>query len=180
MDANKTLTDVSGALELSVAQLSAIEKGEKRPHEELVLLLASYFKLPKTQTQQLLYLAGYQSKNRAKTKAKKADFKAFLEEVLGKHIADSRHFLIAFSEQVQEKAIYTNETAVNVSQNGVIIKFSQSTFVDKGSISMPVAKVGMSLEHAQQLNKILTKALRKVGRPDQVSDESPQPDDLDN
>ena len=172
LDANKTLTDVSGALELSERQLSAIERGEERPHEELILLLASYFKLSKMQTQKLLYLAGYnKGSQKAKARSKKDNFAAFLEDFLGKHMLDSQHFMIAFSEKIQEKAIYTNETSVNVSQNGVIIKFAQSTFVDKAAISVPVAKVGMSLEHAHQLNKILTKALKKVERSDQVSDE---------
>ena len=62
LDANKTIDDVSGAVELSVDRLRQIELGEIRPQEELIFLLASYFNLSFPKTQNLLRLAGYNKK----------------------------------------------------------------------------------------------------------------------
>lgn len=173
LEAKKTLTDVSGAVELPEDKLSKIEKGTLRPREDLIFLLANYFKLSKPQTQQLRHLAGYREKRRktpSQANQSPADLKMHLEDFIGRHLADSAGLLLTFTEPMQDKALYTNKTDVNISHNGVIIQFSQSTFMEKGHISMPVAKVGMSLEHAQQFSKILIQALKKIEKSGHVGE----------
>ncbi len=156
LDANKSLDDVSGAVELSNDKLEQIELGVVRPKEELIFLLASYFNLSFPRTQHLLRLAGYGKRVAENTKT---DFKSLFSNLPTSKIQDSQQFFLAIADFNDDRAIYTNETSVNVSNSGVVIEFLQSTAINRDNQSKTIAKIGMSIEHAHQLRDILQHAL---------------------
>ena len=160
LEANKTINDVSGAIELPASHLKKIETGEMRPHIELIHLLSSYFDLSKQQTKQLLNLAGY-NRQQSNSAELKESFQNILENIIGHKISDSSQIMFAVSEDVKEErvALYVDETHINVSHNGMMIEFRQSNSKDDAKV---IAKVGMSLEHAYKLKDTLRKALKNL------------------
>ena len=172
LDANKTIDDVSGAVELSTRKLKQIELGEVRPKEELIFLLASYFNLSFPKTQQLLNLAGYNKKIIDSTKE---EFQTFFGNLSGRKTQDTQQVFLAITDLSDEKTFYTNETSVNVSNSGVVIEFLQSAAINRNNRPKTVAKVGMSVEHAYQLRDILQHALanlKKSQKDNQVDSDS--------
>ena len=163
LGANKSINDVSGAVELPVNQLKQIELGEVRPKAELIFLLANYFVLSFEKTQQLLRLAGY-------TRKGKGDKNKGLHSVLGglpsQRSEDSQRVLLIVPELNDERTTYINETSVNVSNSGVVIEFLQSATISRDNQAKIIAKVGMSVEHASQLRSILQKALANLKKPE--------------
>ena len=160
LDANKSIDDVSGAIELSVDRLRQIEGGEVRPEEEVVFLLAGYFKLSPATTQQLLRLAGYSKKLIGRTGRPDS----LSGNVSSRRLSDSQQIVVAISELGSDRAIYINETSVNVSRSGVVIEFLQSAAINRDNQAKTIAKIGMSVEHAYQLRDILQHALSNLKR----------------
>lgn len=60
-DAQETLADTSGAVEIEVNQLISYELGRSRPSEEVLLLLINHFKPQDVEALKLWKLAGYAS-----------------------------------------------------------------------------------------------------------------------
>ena len=160
LDANKSIDDVSGAVELSVDQLKRIELGEVRPEEEMVFLLAGYFRLSFARTQQLLRLAGYSKKLAGRAK----ELNAFLGGTFSRRSSEPQQIVVAISEFGSDRAVYINETSVNVSHSGVVIEFLQSAAISRDNQAKTIAKIGMSVEHAYQLRDILQHALANLKR----------------
>ena len=159
LQAKKSIADVSGAVELSSEQLKQIESGFLRPHKTLIPLLASYFKLNKSETQHLLTLAGYRKQSSANNP--KSELQAIFEGLIGNKMPFAQQVLLAFSENTstEERILYTNETSINIAPNGVVIEFFQNAAVNRDRQSKSVARVGMSLEHALRLKTTLQQAL---------------------
>ena len=55
----RSLAEASGAVEIEAASLESIEKGERRPDEEILSLLISYFEIEEEYASKLYRLAGY-------------------------------------------------------------------------------------------------------------------------
>src|SRR6476620_9549288 len=55
----QSLAEVSGAVEIDADALERIEAGTERPHEDILLLLISYFNIQDQEAVQLWELAGY-------------------------------------------------------------------------------------------------------------------------
>ena len=161
LDAKKTIDDVSGAVELSVDKLVQIEMGTVRPKEELIFLLASYFNLSFSKTQQLLRLAGYKKKIVGDSQG----FESLFKNLPINKLHDPQQILVAISELSDDRAIYINETKVNVSSSGVVVEFLQSATINRDNRAKTISKVGMSVEHAHQLCDILQRALSKLDPP---------------
>lgn len=175
LNASKTISDVSGAIELPEDKLKQIEKGESRPAEELIFLLANYFDLSFTKTQHLLRLAGYSKKI---TNSVEAEFKSLFNN-LPANKSDEPQILLAITDLKDDRAVYTNETRVNVSSSGVVIEFLQCASVNRNNRPKTVSKIGMSVEHAYRLRDILNHALADLrSQKDNPvdSDSSDQPD----
>ncbi|MYB40017.1 helix-turn-helix transcriptional regulator [Candidatus Saccharibacteria bacterium] len=159
LDANKTIDDVSGAVELPTAKLELIEMGRVRPKEELIYLLANYFNLSFSKVQHLLRLAGYKKRKAGNAKS---EFQSLFSNLPGSKNYDSQQLFVAISDLSEEKTVYTNETSVNVSKSGVVIEFLQSAAINRDNQPRTIAKVGMSIEHAYQLRDILQHALSNL------------------
>src|SRR5574337_1317106 len=61
--ANESLAEASGAVEIDVRELAAIELGQDRPSEEVLLLLISHFGAKDDEALKLWELAGYNLSN---------------------------------------------------------------------------------------------------------------------
>ena len=158
-DAEKSIIDVSGAVELTTRQLEDIETGTVRPKKNLVLILASYFNLSNFKTRRLLDLAGYK-KEPASTR-KKVTVPKFYASLAG---VDSQQFLLAIADNFQDNRIlYTNGINVNVSKTGVVFEFLQNAIVNgRFNREKIISRVGMCIDDARQLQSTLRIALENL------------------
>ncbi len=144
-NANETLAEASGAVEIDVRQLASYELGHSRPTEDVLLLLISHFGAKDEEAVRLWELAGYgMSKVPAAQMANE-------ENPAGP--ADSQ----------EARVLFTDVVDVIVNNYGVVMKFMQGT--SPGSQPAVVAKVGMSREHAKSVLHILQVTLSQTERP---------------
>ena len=138
--ANESLAEASGAVEIDVKQLSSFELGHSRPSEDVLLLLISHFGAKDDETVRMWEMAGYGS-----------------GRVSVAHLAsdeDSR-------QQAEEQPVlFTDIVDIVVNNYGVVMHFMQSAGV--GSKPNPVARVGMSREHAKSVLQILQLTLAQT------------------
>ncbi|MBI4033813.1 helix-turn-helix transcriptional regulator [Candidatus Saccharibacteria bacterium] len=131
--ANETLADASGAVEIDVRELAAIELGQSRPSEEVLMLLISHFGAGGEDAVKLWELAGYGIDK------------------------------IPEPAAVTDKPIlFTDIVDVVVNKYGVVMNFMQGG--SQGAQPAPVARVGMSREHARSVLQILQVTLSQTGR----------------
>ena len=129
----ESLAEVSGAVEIDVMELVSFENGQKKPSEDILLLLISHFGAQGEQAVQLWEMAGYS--------------------------------LFKVEPTAQELPIlYTDTADVTASQNGVSITFAHINYSNLGV--SPLAKLGMSREHAKRLAEAIRKTLEKTEKPD--------------
>lgn len=164
LEAKKTIDDVSGAVELPVAQLQKIEAGEVRPHQDLVYLLASYFKLGQYKMTTMLNLAGYKE-HKSSNEDIKDNFQAILEKIIGHKLGDGPQIMVAFSNEGSSNdqlAVFTNGMRFSVNNQGMIIEFLQQKNSRHKKAYKVVSRVGMSIDHAHKLKDTLQQALDKL------------------
>jgi transcriptional regulator with XRE-family HTH domain len=63
VERKRSLSEVSGAVEIDDKVLEQIERGEQRPAEEILALLISYFELKDEEATSIWKLAGYDDKS---------------------------------------------------------------------------------------------------------------------
>ena len=168
LKSKKTINDVSGAVELPVDQLKRIEKGSMQPAEELVCLLASYFKLSRSETKTWLRLAGYDAN--AKSDPIADQLRNIIRHMTGGRGEVQQLWLAVPEASPEDRVLYTDETSVNVSRSGVVVEFLASNSAQRQQKAKSVAKVGMSVEHARQLCGILQRALTNLKADDSPVD----------
>ncbi len=141
--ANESLAEASGAVEIDVRQLASFELGQTRPTEDLLLLLLSHFGVKDDEAITLWEIAGY---NMAKIPAVHM-------------ISDPSNNQTATADG---HVLFTDIVDVIVNNYGVVMNFMQNT----GPASQPstVAKVGMSREHAKSVLQILQATLLQTER----------------
>lgn len=140
----ETVAEVSGAVEINEKDLNNIEEGYERPVEEVLLLLISHFKISNQEAAQLWELAGYDS-----------DLPEQLQYSDEPKINKNVLMLVA----MDMRTIYTDSVEINTNRAGMTIGFNQELEKDK---MMPVCRVGMSLEQAQQVIQQMQLAMLKV------------------
>lgn len=145
----RSLAEVSGAVEIEETQLKLIEAGQRRPDEDVMLLLISYFNVQDQEALHLWELAHYDS-----------DLSDHLQ--LDQHDGDSNT-----TQQINGKpmvmllamdvrTMYSDGLDVTVNPSGVTLQFSQT--VPKQA-SAAVARLGMSHQQAEMVIKTLQTAL---------------------
>lgn len=160
---HESVAEVSGAVEIDEEELERIELGVERPSEEILMLLMSHFNMQDTEAVQVWELAGYDRKNGPEIAGPGVD-----DLLSGKPLV----MLLALDVRAQ----YTDGVEVYADNAGVTMTFTQQN--GQGACQ-PVAKVGMSLEQAQAVNQVLTRALlhaklqrnKGLPSPDQSPDE---------
>lgn len=136
----ESLAEVSGAVEIDADFLSDIERGSKRPSEDILMLLISYFSVREEDAVKIWEMAGY---------SKRDDLSACLPED-----AAAQPVLVM---PMDARIVYTDLAHVSRSKYGVTINFMQSDGI--GSQPLAVSRVGMSYEHAKKLLNVLEKTL---------------------
>lgn len=128
----KSTAEVAGAVEIDEEQLSRIEAGAERPAEDILLLLITHFDMPDQEAVQLWELAGYDGEVPEQIRPE-------IDVANGKSVV----MLLA----LDTRTMYSDGAEIVATPGGVTINFSQAG--KQGQ--MPVARVGMSLEQAEQV-----------------------------
>jgi len=156
-NANETLAEASGAVEIDVKTLASFELGRTRPSEDVLLLLISHFGARDDEAVNLWELAGYG-----------------MERIPAAHMANDE--LIAQSaDDPANRILFTDVADVVVNRYGVVMKFLQGS----GPTSEPivVAKIGMSRDHAKSVLRILQATLSQTETAPTASKKLTFPDD---
>lgn len=164
-DAHKTIIEVSGAFEIEPGLLDRIEQGYEKPPEEIVLQAISHFDIDESEAVKLWELAGY---TRGETQVPESEAEL-------PNVAQPNVVAIAMPYQPQvyseNRAIYTDLVNIGANNFGLTVTFKQNG--RKGDKPTIVAKLGMSIDHAKSLARLLDGAVAKVeGRNQSDSDDS--------
>lgn len=139
--AKETLAEASGAVEIDVRQLASYELGQARPSEDILLLLISHFGAKDDEALRIWELAGY-----------------YIDKIPVVRIESSENQAPAASSPI----LFTDIVDVVVNNYGVVMNFMQSG--GPTNPPTPVAKVGMSREHAKSVLQILQVTLNQTDR----------------
>jgi transcriptional regulator with XRE-family HTH domain len=145
----RTLSEVSGAVEIETEILEQIEQGKKRPNEDLLYLLISYFDIKDNEATSLWDLAGYSD-----------SLLLSREEVTHINAQDKS---VGWSIPIDPRIFYTDHVHVTVNQYGVVMNFMQSA--GYSNQSLPVSRVGMSRDHAHKVIELLQQSLDETDKP---------------
>jgi DNA-binding XRE family transcriptional regulator len=137
-----SVVEVSGAVEIDEEALVEIEKGAVLPSEDILLLLISYFSLKNDDALKIWKLAGYD---------KLLDQNSQDSDVLTQQNA-------VVLLPIDARVIYSDSVVVNKNKYGVVLNFMQNNSVSSAQ-PIPVARVGMSKEHAQSVIETLQAVL---------------------
>lgn len=144
---SQTVAEVSGAVEIDERLLSRIEAGLERPAEDILELLINHFDMKDKDAISLWSLAGYE----ADPLDLDDDSLEDLKQSLG-GLPKSIIMLLA----LEPRTLYTDALDIHYDSNGLLLNFKQ---VVGQSQPISVAKLGMSYEQAEQVQKTLQKVL---------------------
>jgi transcriptional regulator with XRE-family HTH domain len=150
----KTLAEVSGAVEVPQTVLEAYEKGEKRPTEDILLLLIQHFQLKDLQAKELWRLAGYEQMTE--------EGHYFVNDDDGESVHAGKTAYVYTDDM---RVVYTDLVHVMVNNYGVIMNFMQGAGPQNKPLA--VARVGMSKEHARSIIELLKATLDQQPLPQQ-------------
>lgn len=139
---NESLSDVSGAVELDETELLRLEKGEIKPAEETLDLLIGHFSPAEAEEDKIWELAGYNES-------------AHSQDAIPPHMQMMTMTLLPFDPRV----VYSDMAQVSVNNYGVVMNFMQVGGNMTNKQAMAIARIGMSLEHAKSVVKLLNEAI---------------------
>ncbi len=145
----ESLAEASGAVEIDVMELASFELGDRRPAEDVLLLLISHFGAADNEAVQLWEVAGYGS---TKIPEPASANQPLAQEAKGNPV------------------LFTDVVDILVNNYGVMMNFMQNG--GPGSAPTSVARVGMSREHAKSILQILRNTLDRTEQP-QASSKNP-------
>ncbi len=135
---NESLLEVSAAIEVPGERLARFENGELRPSEDILELIITHYDMSEDDADKLWDLAGYK---------KHDDMQHVSQQV--------QAFMVGLAPQ---HIIFSDGVQVLANNNGVTLNFMQQSFSNDQQV--PVARVGMSQQHAQSLINVLQQALK--------------------
>ena len=138
----QSLAEVSGAVEIDAAVLERIEAGTERPHEDILLLLISYFNIQDQEAVQLWELAGYEGEVPDKLRS--------IEEV---RVNDKAMVMLL---AIDVRTMYSDGLDIDATETGMTLTFTQAAAKQTKS---PIARVGISYDQAEQVMRQLQQAL---------------------
>lgn len=139
----KSLAEVSGAVEIDERNLARIEAGEERPSEDILLLLISHFDVQDREAVQLWELADYDTEMPDHIKP---DLDP--QQLQGKSMV----MLLA----MDMRTMYSDGMEATSNAAGITLNFTQASAPGQAST---VAKVGMSYEQAAEVLKTIQHVL---------------------
>lgn len=135
----KTLVEVSGAVEIDPEVLKAIEQGQTRPAEDILLLLINHFDITKDEATKLWSLAGYEM-------PKDED-----------DAEDNPQKQLAVLMPLDNRIMFTDDILMNGNRDSLVIQFMQTDLLTYQTL--PVARVGMTTDQAKKLFEQLRQTL---------------------
>jgi DNA-binding XRE family transcriptional regulator len=138
----ESVSEVSGAVEISDEQLIAFENGDICPSEDVLHLIITHFNLRDEESDKLWDLAGYDED----------------EPEAHEHEAVFSHQPAIILMPIDARVVYSDSFQVSINQHGVVMNFLQG--VAPGGQQMSIARVGMSLEHAKRISETLQQTIK--------------------
>ncbi len=173
----ESLGETSGAVEIMVEQLDRFERGSELPSEDILLLLISHFALQDDEAVELWDLAGY-DRDHDHGFAQVRDSKAVGGQAGAADDNQTRQALPVMLLALDNRVLYSNGVEVISDDAGMVLNFLQShgqpfgqSQFQPGTQKIPVSRIGMSHDQAQQLLEILERALlhkKYLGGPKQL------------
>lgn len=159
----ESLAEVSGAVEIDIDALTAIEQGISRPSEDILLLLISHFGAKEDEATKLWELAGYDQAD--------TGIRNFATDLNG----EVKNSVVVMP--LDARISYTDMAHVMVNNHGVVLNFLQTA--GPGNQPLVVSRLGMSREHAQSIIELLQKTLSEQAQ-DQEPKALPAPENTEN
>lgn len=147
----RSLSEVSGAVEIDENQLKLIEAGLRRPDEEIMLLLISYFNITDQEALHLWELAHYDSDLNEHMQMDGSNEAQDIGQML------SKPMVMLLSMDV--RTMYSDGIDVIWNESGLTMNFTQTNQIPNKRQNVPIAKVGMSYLQAQKVLRSLELAL---------------------
>jgi transcriptional regulator with XRE-family HTH domain len=141
----ESLAEVSGAVEIDEELLERFEHGAERPNEDLLMLLISHFGIRDDDAVNLWELAGYDTSRRPGATNDDNQSKAA-----------PLTLLLALDARI----LYSDGFHVTANPSGIVVNFTQNAGQDNQAV--PIARVGMSHEQAQNVMRVLSQALSGI------------------
>lgn len=139
--ADESLLEVSGAVEIDESTLKEIESGKRLPDEDILLLLMNHFDVAESQALKLWEMAGYSKEN-----PKTAQEEQLLKQIM-------------MVIPVDNKVAYSDTAHITSNKKGVVIDFA----MQGGNIQpQTISRVGMSLQQAEELTRQLISSLQNA------------------
>lgn len=140
----ETPAEVSGAVEIDITQLAAIEQGTQRPSEDILMLLISHFGIKDEDATKLWDLANY-------------DKPGLTEAGTLTDMELSKQPVMILP--IEARIVYTDMVHVMVNNYGVVMNFMQGA--GPNGQPLAVARVGMSKDHARSVMELLQETLNQ-------------------
>jgi transcriptional regulator with XRE-family HTH domain len=146
----RSLEEVSGAIEIDETQLKSIEAGQKRPDEDVMLLLISYFNMADQEALHCWELAKYDS-----------ELNEHLE--FSQELKDDQHLqnlmnskpMVMLLTSMDVRTMYSDGVEVNWNESGLTMTFTQAN----KNQPLTISKIGMSQKQAEVVVECLQRAL---------------------
>jgi len=135
---HKTAEEVAGAVEIDKERLLSYERGETRPGEDILNLLISHFDLDEEEADMMWQLADYEA-----------------DSTLADSMTSQAAIMLL---PLDGRIVYSDTFQVTISKQGVIMNFMQSNGTQQ---QLPVSKVGMSLEQAREILRVLDITIKR-------------------
>lgn len=151
----ESLAEVSGALEIDIDTLNEIEQGKSRPNEDTLLMLITHFSVNDEEATKLWELAGFES----------------AKNMTG--VMNEGDKPIVMVLPMDARIVYSDLVHVVVNNYGVVMNFMQGS--GPGSQPLAISRIGMSIEHAQSVLKVLQETLdqhQKSGQPKLLTEDN--------
>lgn len=139
---HESVSEVSGAVEISEQQLSRIELGQERPGEDILMLLINHFGIQDDDAAKLWQLAGYDQPHD--------------HDHTPNNDAQNRAMVMIMA--VDPRIVYSDGVQVVANNVGVTLHFSQASGTPQ---PLTTARVGMSREQAYGLLHTLQNTLEQ-------------------
>ena len=127
----ESIEELSGAIELDMEVVQRYERGEDRPSEDILSLIADHFNMKDEEVDLLWEVSGYNKKS-------------------GEDAQNTMAIPVIMmpSMNTDPRIIYTDNATVTINNYGVVMNFMQT---NGQSQPIAVARVGMSIEHAKSI-----------------------------
>jgi transcriptional regulator with XRE-family HTH domain len=159
--AQESLSEVSGAVEIADDRLTAYERGEARPSEDILQLLITHFNLHDEESDALWDLAGYNDK---------------LPMSIGNTDEISPQQPAIMLLPLDARIVYSDTYQVTINQYGVVMNFMQNA--GPNGQPLAVSRIGMSLEHAKRVAETLQQTIKTAAEFPQTKNlPAPKPDE---